>query len=144
MTIKEIIKTILVSKGILQRDVAGRLNMKQATLSERLRRNNLSTDVLGEILNAVDYKLIAVPRGKRLTDDEFLIDHTSNLEEPVVPEKSEKEQKEDASYDLWLRKAEFSVEQYTAELEKIWGDDKKRISSDFEKYMKWYMEEKLK
>lgn len=133
MNVKEAFNDILKNKGIRQIDLASRMNVPQANISQRLSRN-LKIDTLQEMANMVDYKLLLVPRSRRLQEGEYeLSDKASKPLDNI----------EEVAYDLWLKRSELSVEEYTAELNKIWPDDSKKVSKEFERYMKWYMEEKL-
>lgn len=134
--IKELMETILELKGVTKSDLASRIDVSRATLSGRLKRDNLSIDTLNQMLKALDYKIVIAPRNKRLTENEF--DLMTKIEKPAKTD-----DRESQTYDLWLKKDEFTVEQYGAELNKIWSDDAKKINKEFERYMKWYMEEKL-
>lgn len=134
--IKELMETILELKGITKSDLASRIDVSRATLSGRLKRDNLSIDTLNQMLKALDYKIVIAPRNKRLAENEF--DLMTKIEKPAKTD-----DRESQTYDLWLKKDEFTVEQYGAELNKIWSDDAKKINKEFERYMKWYMEEKL-
>lgn len=148
MTIKEIVKEIMSNKGVLQKDLAGRLNLQQATISERLKRKNISTDTLRVMLNALDYKIVIVPRSRRVGEDEFELTDTDVKSDTSLTKANlellEKTKKEDATYDLWLKKVGMSVEEYTNKLADIWKDDNKRYNKEFEKYIKWFTEEKMK
>lgn len=139
MKIKEVIESILEIKGVSKTDLANRIDITRASLSERIRRENIGMDKLNQMLKALDYKIIVVPRNRRLGENEF----DFMTESKKVVKEANKDNKDNLIYDLWLKRSDLSVEEYTAELNKIWPDDSKKVSKEFERYMKWYMEEKL-
>ena len=66
MNEKEIVKTIMATKGITNAQMANALNITQATMWDRLngKKANLSITKLNEMLRYLDYDLVIMPRGK--------------------------------------------------------------------------------
>lgn len=71
MTAIEVVKAAMTANGVTQRALASRLNMKPGALNERLRRDNVSSKNLADMLRAVDYKIIAIPRDARVPKDGY-------------------------------------------------------------------------
>ena len=65
----EVIRTVMTLRNVKVNDLVKALKVKQPTLSQRLKQDNLSTDKMVEMLDAMGYKLVAMPIGKKLSDD---------------------------------------------------------------------------
>lgn len=68
------VKEVMRIKCVKQIDLADRIKVKQSTLSERLTQNNVSVQKLDEMLNAMDYKIIIVPRSTKVPKDGFEVE----------------------------------------------------------------------
>lgn len=71
MSSKEIIIEIMNESGISQATLADRLGISTKTLWYRLfnkKNKDLNVSTLIEMLRALDYKLVIVPRNKQLAD----------------------------------------------------------------------------
>lgn len=69
----DVIRTVMKLRNIKVNDLAEALKIKQPTLSQRLKQDNLSTDKMVEMLDEMKYKLVAIPIGKKLEDDWYEI-----------------------------------------------------------------------
>lgn len=49
------------------------LDIKQSTMSQRLKQNNLSTDKMIEMLNVLEYRLVAIPARSDLPENSIEI-----------------------------------------------------------------------
>ena len=78
----KIIREIVKQQGIQFSTVCSRLKINKSTLSERLRQRNPSVEKMSEMLQAVDYKLVAVPVNTSLQEGWYEVE---------VGEKKEKE-----------------------------------------------------
>lgn len=64
----EVVRNVMKLRNIRVNDLAEGLGLKQPTISERLKQDNLSTGKMVEMLSAMQYKLVAVPVGRQLSD----------------------------------------------------------------------------
>ena len=62
MKATEATREIMKEQGVGVSKLADRLNIKPNVTSERLRQQNISVSKLNEILRALDYKIVLVPR----------------------------------------------------------------------------------
>lgn len=72
MKAREIVKFIMDKQGINNASMADRLNITQAALWDRLntkKAKDIPVSTLSEMLRALDYKVVIVPRGSRLPAD---------------------------------------------------------------------------
>ena len=69
----DVIRKVMKLRNVKVNDLAEALKVKQPTLSQRLKQDNLSTDKMVEMLDAMGYKLVAMPIGKKLNDDWYEI-----------------------------------------------------------------------
>jgi predicted XRE-type DNA-binding protein len=74
MKANEAVREIMNTQEIKIATLASRLNIKHNVMSERLRQNNISIDKLNEMLRALDYKIMVVPRSSRVPDGGFEIE----------------------------------------------------------------------
>ncbi len=65
--VKEIMKLREVKPSML----CDRLGIKSNVLSERFKQENISITKLNEMLKAMDYKIVLVPRNTRLPENGF-------------------------------------------------------------------------
>ncbi len=71
MTATEVVRAVLKKQEVSQKGLAARLNMTAGALNERLRGDNLTSKNLGSMLRALDYKVVAIPRGARMPKDGY-------------------------------------------------------------------------
>ena len=69
----DIIRTIVLSRGMKYSELAYRLNIGQNVLNERLRQKNISVDKLNEMLKVLGYKIVIMPYNAAVRDDCFEI-----------------------------------------------------------------------
>lgn len=67
LAVKEIMKLKEVKPSML----CDRLGIKSNVLSERFKQENISITKLNEMLKAMDYKIVLVPRDTRLPENGF-------------------------------------------------------------------------
>lgn len=65
----DVLVLLLREKEISKAEFARQLGISRGTLQERLRQKNISTQLLNEMLRAIDYELVVQPitRGARKT-----------------------------------------------------------------------------
>lgn len=71
MKATDIIRDIMEKKEVKPSMLADRLKIKNNTLSERMTQKNLSVLKLSEMLRAMDYKIIVVPRNARVPEEGY-------------------------------------------------------------------------
>ena len=75
---RDVIKAIMEIKGVSNADLAGRLNITQATAWDRVNSKkvkDIPVSTLSEMLRALDYKVVIVPRNARInSDDSYEVD----------------------------------------------------------------------
>lgn len=74
MLAMEAIKAIMKDKGIRPAVLCDRLNIKSNVLSERFKQKNVSVEKLNDMLRAMDYKVIIVPRETRIPEGGYEIE----------------------------------------------------------------------
>lgn len=74
MVAMEAIKAIMKAKDIKPAVLCGRLSIKSNVLSERFKQKNVSVEKLNEMLRAMDYKVMVVPRDTRLPEGGYEIE----------------------------------------------------------------------
>lgn len=74
MTALEAVKEVMRIKNVKQIELAERIKVRQNTLSERLTQKNVSVQKLDEMLNAMDYKIIIVPRNAKVPENGFEVE----------------------------------------------------------------------
>lgn len=62
------LKEVMEMRGVKPAVLCDRLDIKSNVLSERFKQENISVAKLNEMLKALDYKIIVVPRDVRLPD----------------------------------------------------------------------------
>lgn len=68
MKAAEAVRVVMERGSIKVATLASRLNIKSNVLSERLSQQNISVAKLNEMLRAMDYKIVILPRETRLPD----------------------------------------------------------------------------
>lgn len=74
MTALDAVKEVMRLKNVKQIELAERIKVKQSTLSERLTQKNVSVQKLDEMLNAMDYKIVIVPRNAKIPENGFEVE----------------------------------------------------------------------
>lgn len=74
MIAMEAVKAIMAAKGIRPAVLCDRLRIKSNVLSERFKQKNVSVEKLNEMLRAMDYKVVIVPRDARVPDGGYEIE----------------------------------------------------------------------
>lgn len=74
MIAMEIVKKIMEIKSVRPAVLCDRLNIKSNVLSERFKQKNVSVEKLNEMLRAMDYKVVIVPREAKLPENGFEVE----------------------------------------------------------------------
>ncbi len=73
MKATEIIRKIVLGKGMKYSELAYRLQIGQNVLNERLRQKNISVDKLNAMLQVLGYKIVVMPYNAPVKDEWFEI-----------------------------------------------------------------------
>ena len=74
MIAMEAVKEIMKLKDIRPAVLCDRLKIKSNVLSERFKQKNVSVEKLNDMLRAMDYKVVVVPRTTRVPEGGFEIE----------------------------------------------------------------------
>lgn len=74
MLAMEAVKAVMKEKGIRPAVLCDRLNIKSNVLSERFKQKNVSVEKLNDMLRAMDYKVVIVPREARVPEGGYEIE----------------------------------------------------------------------
>lgn len=74
MIAMEAIREIMKLKDIRPAVLCDRLKIKSNVLSERFKQKNVSVEKLNDMLRAMDYKVVVVPRDTRIPEGGFEIE----------------------------------------------------------------------
>ena len=74
MIAMEAVKEIMKVKDIRPAVLCDRLRIKSNVLSERFKQKNVSVEKLNEMLRAMDYKVVIVPREARIPEGGYEIE----------------------------------------------------------------------
>ena len=74
MIAMEAVKEIMKLKDIRPAVLCDRLRIKSNVLSERFKQKNVSVEKLNEMLRAMDYKVVIVPRESRIPEGGYEIE----------------------------------------------------------------------
>ena len=74
MIAMEAVKEIMKMKDIRPAVLCDRLKIKSNVLSERFKQKNVSVEKLNDMLRAMDYKVVVVPRDARLPEGGYEIE----------------------------------------------------------------------
>ena len=74
MLAMEAIKEIMKMKDIRPAVLCDRLKIKSNVLSERFKQKNVSVEKLNDMLRAMDYKVVVVPRDARIPEGGYEIE----------------------------------------------------------------------
>jgi signal recognition particle subunit SEC65 len=74
MKANEAIREVMKATGTKVSDLAFRINKKSNVISERLSQENISIKLMNEMLRAMGYKVVAVPRETRIPEGGFEVE----------------------------------------------------------------------
>ena len=77
MKARELVKVIMEKNDVSNACMADRLNISQAALWDRLNNKkvkDIPVSLLSEMLRALDYKVVIVPRSSRLPSDGYEVE----------------------------------------------------------------------
>lgn len=74
MIAMEAVKAIMKLKEIRPAVLCDRLNIRSNVLSERFKQKNVSVEKLNEMLRAMDYKVVIVPRETKVPENGFEVE----------------------------------------------------------------------
>jgi hypothetical protein len=74
MIAMEAVKEIMKLKDIRPAVLCDRLKIKSNVLSERFKQKNVSVEKLNDMLRAMDYKVVVVPRDSRVPEGGYEIE----------------------------------------------------------------------
>ena len=74
MIAMEAIKEIMKLKDVRPAVLCDRLKIKSNVLSERFKQKNVSVEKLNDMLRAMDYKVVVVPRDTRIPEGGYEIE----------------------------------------------------------------------
>ena len=74
MIAMEAVKEIMKLKDIRPAVLCDRLKIKSNVLSERFKQKNVSVEKLNDMLRAMDYKVVVVPRDARIPEGGFEVE----------------------------------------------------------------------
>ena len=74
MIAMDAVKEIMKVKDVRPAVLCDRLKIKSNVLSERFKQKNVSVEKLNDMLRAMDYKLVVVPRDTRLPEGGYEIE----------------------------------------------------------------------
>jgi hypothetical protein len=74
MIAMEAVKEIMKLKDIRPAVLCDRLKIKSNVLSERFKQKNVSVEKLNDMLRAMDYKVVVVPRDTRIPEGGYEIE----------------------------------------------------------------------
>jgi hypothetical protein len=74
MIAMEAVKEIMKLKDVRPAVLCDRLKIKSNVLSERFKQKNVSVEKLNDMLRAMDYKVVVVPRDTRVPEGGYEIE----------------------------------------------------------------------
>ena len=74
MLAMDAVKEIMKLKDVRPAVLCDRLKIKSNVLSERFKQKNVSVEKLNDMLRAMDYKVVVVPRDTRLPEGGYEIE----------------------------------------------------------------------
>lgn len=74
MIAMEAVKEIMKLKDVRPAVLCDRLGIKSNVLSERFKQKNVSVEKLNDMLRAMDYKVVVVPRDTRIPEGGYEIE----------------------------------------------------------------------
>ena len=74
MIAMEAVREVMKLKDIRPAVLCDRLKIKSNVLSERFKQKNVSVEKLNDMLRAMDYKVVVIPRDTRIPEGGFEIE----------------------------------------------------------------------
>lgn len=74
MIAMEAVKEVMKIKEVRPAILCDRLKIKSNVLSERFKQKNVSVEKLNEMLRAMDYKVVIVPRETKVPENGFEVE----------------------------------------------------------------------
>lgn len=74
MKVIDAIKSVMERKGVTQAALCSRLGVKQQTMSMRMTQENVSIGKANEMLRAMDYKIVIMPRESRIPEGGYEVE----------------------------------------------------------------------
>ena len=74
MIAMDAVREIMKLKDMRPAVLCGRLKIKSNVLSERFKQKNVSVEKLNDMLRAMDYKVVVVPRDTRIPEGGYEIE----------------------------------------------------------------------
>lgn len=74
MLAMEVVKEIMKLRDIRPAVLCDRLKIKSNVLSERFKQKNVSVEKLNDMLRAMDYKVVVIPREARIPEGGYEIE----------------------------------------------------------------------
>lgn len=74
MKANEAVREVMKEQGLGVTALASRMGKSTRLVSDRLAMENISIGKLNELLRALDYKVVVVPRSKTLKSDEYEVE----------------------------------------------------------------------
>jgi transcriptional regulator with XRE-family HTH domain len=71
MNVSDALRSIIAKRGVTQASVAHELGVSQPAIASVLAVGNPQTRVLYSILNALDYRLVAVPKDAHIPEGSY-------------------------------------------------------------------------
>lgn len=74
MKATEAVLAIMKENGITKTDIANRTGKKLTVIWDRLSQDNISVTKLNEMIRTIDYKIVLVPSGTRMSEGFYEIE----------------------------------------------------------------------
>lgn len=74
MKATEAVLAIMKENGITKTDIANRAGKKLTVIWDRLSQDNISVTKLNEMIRTIDYKIVLVPSGTRMSEGFYEIE----------------------------------------------------------------------
>lgn len=68
------LRKILKSQDLNIKQLAKRMNIPYATVSQRFKRDDITISRLSEMLMKIDYKIVLAPAGRKTKEDEYEVE----------------------------------------------------------------------
>lgn len=79
MTVSNILRDIMKKCELTQTALGKRIGIKNDTLYQRLRHQNISINALMPMLRAMDYKIVIVPSNRQVKEDEYEVETSTEV-----------------------------------------------------------------
>lgn len=71
--INDVLRRIMRKKGITTTEVARQIKVTSRVITDRLRSRSPTIRTVSEIADTLGYKLVLVPKGREIRDDEYIV-----------------------------------------------------------------------